>query len=213
MLSIVVWGASRCGGRVGWGVLVDDLAAVLAAARAGDGLAFSELWRRHCGQVAGYLRARGVRDIDDVTSEVFLAVFRGIKRFDGDGPAFRAWLFTIAHHRAVDEMRRAARSADVEPYDVDSDPCSVRSAEDSALESLSDEEIIRAVLGELTCEQRDVMLLRFAADLPVDHCAAVLHRSQDAVKKLQRRAIARLRRRLGEEDRTRPLMDLPVRRS
>jgi RNA polymerase sigma-70 factor (ECF subfamily) len=174
---------------------VDDLAAVLAAARAGDGPAFSELWRRYSGQVAGYLRAHGVHAVDDVTSEVFLAVFRGIRRFDGDGKAFRAWLFTIAHHRAVDEVRRAARAVTIHPYDVDTDPRSVLSAEDSALEAVSEQEI-RALLTVLTPEQRDVLLLRFAADLAVEQCAAVMSRSTDAVKKLQRRAIARLRREL-----------------
>jgi RNA polymerase sigma-70 factor, ECF subfamily len=190
-------------------VPVDDIAAVLAVARTGDGRAFSELWRGHSGQVAGYLRARGVRDVDDVTSEVFIAVFRGIRRFDGDGHAFRAWLFTIAHHRVVDDMRRAARAVEVQPYDVDSDPRSVLSAEDSALESLSGQEI-RALLAELTPEQRDVVLLRFVADLGVDQCAAVLARSPDAVKKLQRRAIARLRRRL-DGDGTRPLIGVSER--
>jgi RNA polymerase sigma-70 factor (ECF subfamily) len=176
---------------------MDHLAAVLAAACTGDGRALSELWRRHSGQVAGYLRARGVRDVDDVTSEVFLAVFRGIRRFDGDGEAFHAWLFTIAHHRAVDEVRRAARAGEIHPYDAASDRRSVLSAEDSALEALSDQEV-RALLAVLTPEQRDVLLLRFVADLTIDQCAAVLSRSQDAVKKLQRRAIARLRRQLDE---------------
>jgi RNA polymerase sigma-70 factor (ECF subfamily) len=160
-----------------------------------DAAGVGELWRRYSGQVAGYLRAHGVRDVDDVTSEVFLAVCRGIRRFDGDGMAFRAWLFTIAHHRVVDEVRRAARAAEIHRYDVDSDPRSVVSAEDSALEALSNQEI-RALLVVLTPEQRDVLLLRFVADLAVDQCAAVMSRSPEAVKKLQRRAIVRLRREL-----------------
>ena len=174
---------------------MDDLAAVLVAARAGDGAAFSELWRRHSGQVARYLRAHGVDAVDDVTSEVFLAVLQGMRRFDGDGKAFRAWLFTIAHHRAVDEVRRAARTVKIYPYDVETDPRSVLSAEDSALEALSEQET-RALLSVLTPEQRHVLLLRFVADLAIEQCAAVMSRSPDAVKKLQRRAIARLRREL-----------------
>ena len=174
---------------------VDDLDPVLREARAGDPAAFGELWRRYSAQVAGYLRVHGVDDVDDVTSEVFLAVFRGIARFDGDTAAFRTWLFTIAHHRAVDAIRRRVRTPKLQPYQPDSDARSVPSAEDAALRSLSDEPT-RALLATLTDEQREVILLRFVADLSVEDCAEMLGRSPDAVKKLQRRAIARLRRHL-----------------
>ena len=88
---------------------MDDLDALVDAARAGGGWAFGRLWEQLAPSVAAYLRRRGVQDADDVTSEVFLAAFLGIARFRGDGPAFRAWLFTIAHHKGVDAVRRPAR--------------------------------------------------------------------------------------------------------
>ena len=172
---------------------------VLGAARAGDPAAFGELWRRHSAHVAGYLRVHGVPDADDVTSEVFLAAFRGIARFEGDAAAFRAWLFTIAHHRAVDVVRRRTRTPELQPYLPGCDERSVPSAEDAALRSLSDKET-RTLLATLTDEQREVIVLRFVADLSVENCAEILGRSPDAVKKLQRRAIARLRRLLDTTD-------------
>ena len=87
---------------------MDELDLLVAAARTGGGWAFGRLWEQLAPSVAAYLRGRGVRDADDVTSEVFLAAFRGIGRFHGDGVAFRSWLFTIAHHKSVDVHRRPA---------------------------------------------------------------------------------------------------------
>jgi len=54
------------------------LDALVLDARAGSGAAFTDLWRRLSPVVAGYVRGRGVRDAEDVTSDVFLAAFRGL---------------------------------------------------------------------------------------------------------------------------------------
>ena len=69
---------------------MDDLDALVDAARAGGGWAFGRLWEQLAPSVAAYLRRRGVQETDDVTSEVFLAAFGGIGRFHGDGVAFRS---------------------------------------------------------------------------------------------------------------------------
>ena len=57
----------------------------------------------------GYLRANGAPDPEDVLSEAFLQVARDIGGFEGDQESFRAWVFTIAHHRLIDARRRSAR--------------------------------------------------------------------------------------------------------
>ena len=171
---------------------LDDL---VLDARAGSGAAFTDLWWRLSPVVAGYVRGRGVRDAEDVTSEVFLAAFRGLPGFEGDGAAFRRWLFTIAHHRAVDAVRHQARTAGDVPLEtepLDSRAGVARSAETEALGRLASQAALRLVHG-LPADQRDVLLLRVVADLSVAEVAAVLERSADAVRQLHRRALARLR--------------------
>ena len=84
----------------------EDLDRWVDAARAGGGWAFGQLWEALSPGVAGYVRGRGAPDPDDVTSEVFLAAFQRIAAFQGGGAAFRSWLFTIAHHKAVAPRRR-----------------------------------------------------------------------------------------------------------
>jgi RNA polymerase sigma-70 factor (ECF subfamily) len=185
---------------------MDDLGALdglVDAARAGGGWAFGRLWETLAPVVAGYLRARGVREADDATSEVFLAAFRGIGRFEGDGAAFRAWLFTIAHHKGVDALRRTARGdllvGDHEldgeaTHEVDGVLARRRapSAEDEAIVRIGTDEAVRR-LAVLTEDQRAVLLLRVMAELSLVETAEVLGKPVGAVKALQHRALARLR--------------------
>jgi len=174
---------------------VDDLDGLVDAARAGGDWAFARLWQELSPAVAGYLRARGVAEADDVTSEVFLAAFQGITTFDGNGARFRSWLFTIAHHRGVDSLRRQTRLVREVEYAEDDDQRTVSSAEDTAMINVRAAET-RALLSRLTPEQREVVVLRFVADLSLEEVAEITGRRLGAVKQLQRRGIAGLRRHL-----------------
>ncbi|MBA3743549.1 sigma-70 family RNA polymerase sigma factor [Sporichthya sp.] len=166
---------------------------LVEAARAGSAVAFEAIWRTLSPVVAGYLRGRGAQDVEDLTSEVFLGAFQRLPTFEGDGAAFRRWLFTIAHHRSADDLRRRVRRAVEEPYEPESDPRRVPSAADDALAHLAQAEVL-TLLADLPEDQRNVLLLRIVADLAVADVAAVMHRSPDAVRQLHHRAVARLRR-------------------
>jgi RNA polymerase sigma-70 factor (ECF subfamily) len=169
---------------------LDDL---VTAARLGQSDAFALLWRQWSPRVAGYLRGRGVTGVDDVTSEVFLAAFTGLPRFDGDGAAFRSWLFTLAHHKAVDTLRRHRHTQLYEPED---DTRSAPSAEDDAFASLDSADTL-AMLAGLTDAQREVLLLRVLADLDVGDVAELTDNTEAGVRQLQKRAVAALRARLA----------------
>jgi RNA polymerase sigma factor (sigma-70 family) len=174
-------------------LMAEDFATTLAGARAGEPGAFATLYEGLARPVARYLHARGVRDVEDVTNEVFLHVYTGLSRFEGDQAQFRSWVFTIAHRRGVDAMRSCARRPRAEPWEERHDQGVVPSAEDSALDGLGDARV-RAVLAHLTPEQREVLLLRVVADLTVDQVAQVLGRRPGTVKALQRRGLAAARR-------------------
>lgn len=175
---------------------MDDVDALLDAARAGGGWAFARLWEALAPAVTGYLRARGVPDPDDVASEVFLAAFRGVGRFSGDGRDFRAWLFTIAHHKGVDVLRRASSRYEVATEVVPDVGPPAPSAEHAALDRLAEGQTLR-LLDQLTEDQRAVLLLRVVADLSLTETADVLGKPVGAVKSLQHRALDRLRKSLS----------------
>lgn len=169
--------------------LLDDL---VVAARAGGGWAFGRIWELLAPKVSGYVRARGAQEPDDLTSEVFLQAFRALSTFDGDGEAFKRWLFTIAHRRLVDDLRTRARRGIDAAYDDVQDPRQAASAEEAALEHLFPQHL-QSMLEALTTDQREVLLLRVVGDLSVEEVAAVTGRNVVATRSLFRRAAESLR--------------------
>ena len=167
---------------------------VLAAARAGTPWAFERIFTALSPVVEGYLRTQGAAEPEDLTSEVFLAVFRNLGTFAGDEAGFRAWVFTIAHRRLLDARRRVMRRPQPAPLtEVDDRPAD-DDVEATVARHLGDEHV-RALCARLLPDQRDVLLLRLIGRLTVDEVAAMLDRSPGAVKALQRRgfqAIARM---------------------
>jgi RNA polymerase sigma factor (sigma-70 family) len=141
-----------------------------------------EVFRRLAGPVHGYLRAAGAASSEDLLHDVFVDVLQGLERFQGDDDALRRWVFTIAHHRLIDERRRIARSPGIGAQPAATEPAPAEPF-DPALE---------AALNLLTPEQREVVVLRFVADLTLETVASMTGRSIGAVKALQHRALTRL---------------------
>jgi RNA polymerase sigma-70 factor (ECF subfamily) len=166
---------------------------LVVAAREGQPWALTEIWQRHAAQVTGYLRGRGVRDADDVTSDVFVAVFERIGRFHGDDDDLRAFVFTVAHHKLVDDVRRRTRRAEPLPYAAEDDLRTADSAEAEALAAIDDQRM-QQLLRQLSPEQREVLLLRVVADLSLEQTAEILGKRVGAIKSLQHRGLAALRR-------------------
>lgn len=167
---------------------------MLEAARAGAEWAWSRLYADLSGPVLGYLRTRGAAEPGDLLGEVFVQVARNTGTFEGDYSAFRSWVFTVAHHRLVDERRYRARRP-VEPGEIPDTARGVADTEVEALAHLATGEVV-ALLGTLTPEQRDVLLLRIVGDLSVEDVARIVGRRPGAVKALQRRGLESLRRTL-----------------
>lgn len=171
---------------------------VLMAAQAGAGWAFTRLYEDLAGVVTGYLRQQGAREPDDVASETFLHVFRGIGTFEGDEEDFRSWVFTIAHRRLVDERRTASRRPTTTSID-EAGPTPDHGAEGADQRVIEEQEWeqLERHLAVLTSLQRDVVLLRVVSGLTVTETAAVVERSEDAVRQLQHRGLRALEERLA----------------
>jgi RNA polymerase sigma-70 factor (ECF subfamily) len=174
------------------GLPFDD---VLAAAQAGAGWAFERLYRDLAPAVTGYLRLHGAIEPDDLASETFLGVFTGLAGFTGDEDALRAWVFTIAHRRLVDDWRRRSRRPQLSDGDDDLSGLVGGDVEEDALVRAGSADVHR-LCAALPDDQRTVLLLRILADLTVEQVAQVMGRSAASVKALQRRGLRALRDRL-----------------
>lgn len=174
-----------------WGRGRRSYARAMEAIAAGDPDGFRWLWDRFAGEIRGYLQARGTPDVDEVVNDVFLAAFAGVGGFEGDEAAFRAWLFQIARHKRVDAFRRIRRQPTATGETLDA-----AAGDDVEAEALQivDDDRLRAVLEGLTPDQRDVIVLRFVSDLSLAQTATALDKPLGAVKALQHRAVAQLRK-------------------
>jgi RNA polymerase sigma-70 factor (ECF subfamily) len=173
---------------------------LLRAAQGGDERAWAQLLTRVNGTLHGYMARQGGVEVDDLVSETWLQVARGMARFEGDERAFRAWVFTIAHHRLIDERRSLRRRVVelVEPEGVEEAARPAPSAETEALARLRDQEL-EAAFFTLSPDQREVLLLRFLAGFGPSEIAAIVGKKPNAVRALQRRGLKRLENMLAEE--------------
>ena len=167
---------------------------VLAAARAGAPWALRQLYDAFAGAVLGYARSQGSRDPEGLVNDVFTRAFRRVRQFDGDEGSFRSWLFIIAHNAVIDERRHWSRRVELAAEPTDRDfRNAVPSAEEQAMGGIEHEAVL-SVLRQLPEDQREVLTLRLVGDLTVAQIAEIQGRSVGAVKALQRRGLARLRR-------------------
>lgn len=176
-----------------------QLDGLVREARGGNADAFARLFEHFHGPVFRYLLARlGNRsEAEDMASEVFVDAARRVRDFDGGGAAFAGWLFTIARHDLLDRGRALRRRvvisvADPPEIEIVPDPS------DSVLDRL-DAGRVREALERLTDDQREVVLLKFAAGLSNEETAEATGRPIGAVKSLQHRGLAALRRALEED--------------
>lgn len=172
------------------------LADAFRAAQAGQPWALRALYEELAPRVQGYLRGRGAGEPEDLTSEVFLTVFSRLADVRGGAAGLQTLVFSVAHARLVDDLRRQARRGATVSYETWHDDRTTASTEDQAVDRLRTTEV-RALLEELPDDQRDVLLLRVMAGLSVDQTAAAIGRSAGAVKQLQRRGLLALRKRLS----------------
>jgi RNA polymerase sigma-70 factor (ECF subfamily) len=169
---------------------------VLDAARAGGEWAWTQIYRDLAPVLLGYLRSQGSRDPEDLVGEVFVQVVRKIHTFEGDEAGFRSWVFVIAHHRLADESRRLRRRPQPVPGEALDRPAPDDVSAD-ALDRLATDRV-RAVIEPLPAGQRDVLLLRLIGGLTIEEISKAIGKRRGAVKALQRRGLAAIKRQLED---------------
>lgn len=173
--------------------------AVLAAARSGAEWAWRDLYRDAAPRVLRFLRARNAPEPEDILGDVFVKAVRNLESFTGGQRDFHAWLLTIARNRVIDLSRSALRR----PQLLGTDGLEEMVAEGTDPADLAERRSmgmrVRSVIDGLSPDQRDVMMLRILSELSLEETARTLGKSLGAVKALQVRATAQIRRRMPQE--------------
>lgn len=163
-------------------------------ARRGDEAGFTLLWRALHPPLLRYLAVRGDEAPEDIAAETWLQVVRDLRGFRGGAPEFRAWLFTVARHRAIDQGRaRAARPVVpvAEPREVRE--TAVPSAEQYAVDRESTATALRLV-ATLPRDQAEMVMLRVVAGLDVAAVAELVGKKPGTVRVAVHRALKSLSR-------------------
>jgi RNA polymerase sigma-70 factor, ECF subfamily len=175
---------------------MEEFESILDAARVGADWAWARLYDALAPTLLGYLRARGAPDPDAICGDVFCQLVRDLQKFEGNESGFRSWVFVMAHHRLLDDLRRRRRRpetlSDPEAFRTIEDPADVAQNVVTSARELE----IRRLLDGLTPAQRDVLLLRIFGGLTVAEVSEAVGRRPGAVKALQRRGLETLRQRL-----------------
>jgi RNA polymerase sigma-70 factor (ECF subfamily) len=166
----------------------------IAALIALDARAWQDLFERYFRKMYNfaYVRTGDVHLSEEIASEVFAAAAKGISRYRDTGAPIGAWLYRIARNITADYVDRRAKrpvvSIDAVQIETESMASGVENAADLAKS-----------VAQLTPEQQVVIALRFYSDCNLQEAAAALGKSVGAVKLLQHRALAALRRQLDPE--------------
>lgn len=165
---------------------------LVESAKNGSQRALSELYEHFFPKVYRYVAARlgNTEDAEDVTEEIFLRVVHNIQSFNWRGLPFGAWVFRIARNEVVSHVRREKnRSTNAELTETIPDHGADHA---TAIEFQFTMQSVRLATEKLPEAQRQVIALRFGAGLSVAETARALSKTENNVKVLQHKAIAKL---------------------
>ncbi len=169
---------------------------VVSRAVKGESEAFAQLYEGHFDRIYRYiyLRLGNQAEAEDLTQEVFVKALEAIGSYKWRNLSFASWLFRIAHNQVIDYLRKQGK---VEKVALEDDITLVSGADTALMaeRELEIEEVINNV-KKLSPSQRDVISLRFGAELSVAEVAKALGKSPGTVKALQYNGIVALRKML-----------------
>jgi RNA polymerase sigma-70 factor (ECF subfamily) len=169
-----------------------DEKAIVDAAQQGDQTALSALYDHYFPRVYRYVASRlpSTEDAEDVTTEIFLRIIQNLRSFSWRGLPFGAWVFRIARNEVVSHVRRQkVRTTTAQLTESIKDPSPDHVDELVTAMTVAH---VRAAAEKLPEAQRQVIALRFGAGLSVAETAKALSKTENNVKVLQHKAIAKL---------------------
>jgi len=179
--------------------MADDETKLIQRAKRGDPAAFAEIYDQCQPAIYRYIlyKVGSSATAEDLTSEVFVRLVEKIDHFTYRGRPLLAWLYTIARNLITDYHRRSQK---VPLLELDKQIIvDVIDVEETIEDKLARRRVTAAI-SRLTEDQRQVIFLRFIEGLDNETVAQALGKSTNAIKALQHRGLASLRRILDQDD-------------
>ncbi len=168
--------------------------AALVHAAQEDPAAFAPLYQQYRDRIYAYLRTRtrSAEDAADLTQQVFLQALEALPRYRIGRAPFAAWLVRIAHNAAASYHKRHRHTV---AWDLVPEALQPLVEDDLEAQVMQHEAVARlaVVLRSCKADTREVLALHFAARLTIAETAAVVRKSEAAVKKQLTRTIHALK--------------------
>ena len=197
----------------------DDDDTLMRAFAQGDARAFERLYARHHAALYRFVRRvlgrHAGTQADEVFQDTWLRVVNARQRWVLQGATFRTWLFTLAHHRAIDLLRKSGREVVLDATDDEREPWQPAAdaqawqawptaASQAAADAVEDQAYWRAAgqrlldcLEALPAMQRSAFLLHHEDGLALDDLARALEVGFETAKSRLRYAMSKLRTCMG----------------
>jgi len=174
---------------------VESEAALVEQTQHGNANAFGRLYEAYADRVYRYLllHTHDAGMAEDLSTETFIKAFQNIRGYRAGQAPFGAWLFRIAHNTLIDHWRVSARRQTVTWETMETVPSSAASHEISQVFTRAE---LAWGMAQLTDLQQQVIALRFSGGCSITETAHALQRSEEAIKDIQHKALAALRKHL-----------------
>jgi len=168
---------------------------VVSRAIKGDGKAFAQLYEEHFDKIYRYvyLKVGNEAEAEDLTQDVFVKALEAIGSYRWRNLPFASWIFRIAHNQVIDYFRKQGKVEKVDLEDDDAVPADESNPAHIAEQKFEIAEL-RENIKKLSPSQREVISLRFGAELSTAEIAEALGKSAGTVKALQYNGIVALRK-------------------
>ncbi len=169
----------------------------------GDEGAFRELVGKHTGAIFNFsTRFVGVDYANDITQDVFIKIWKNIKKYDEKKANFKTWLFTITRNTITDYLRKkktinfSTLDSEEERYEDNIEDEVI--LPDEILIKLEDKELLNRLLDKLPGNYKEVLILYYQEDMTFKEIGEILSRPLNTVKSYHYRALVLLRKEFGK---------------
>lgn len=170
----------------------------ISALRSGEPAAWRWFVDEFGRALVNYAARMGHSDPEEVMGATMETVARGINRFEGSHKQFRSYVFSVAHARIVDDLRKLARRTNLgqdylesrqhhDDHDLDDSPFG------AAVADAFDSELLTAALSRLSDDQRTMIYLRYVEGMSTKDTARAVGKSEVATRVALSRGLGQLR--------------------
>ena len=153
-----------------------------------DARHFTELYRRYSGKVYGkcisLLREEYLAR--DAAQDIFMKIFLNLGQF-AEQAKFSTWVYSITYNYCIDVIRKKNKSGDIFTDEMERLPDTIDEVNDEALLTMRSDRL-RVVLDTIPIGDKTILLMKYQDDLQIKEIAAMLDKTESAIKMKIKRA-------------------------